>query len=84
MTVSIPSSNLLSMKIYFSNRDQFNKAVSIILHENTRLDSAKNLDIGYADMIFSFFDNYHFKRSVARLKEFKISDFSVDTEHSSE
>jgi hypothetical protein len=66
------------MKITFTDRAQFEKAVGIVLSPNTRLNSGGKLDIGYADMIFSFFDSYHGQRAVERLKAKEIACFTVD------
>lgn len=42
------------MKIEFADRTQFEKGFDIIVVDpNTRLNSAGDIDIGYADMIFT-------------------------------
>jgi hypothetical protein len=66
------------MKIIFSNREQFEKSIDIIFNPNTRCSSTGNLDIGYADMIFSFSDEYHGNCAVQRLRLAGVSDFSVE------
>jgi hypothetical protein len=62
-------------KIQFSNRESFNKAQPIICDPNTRLNFTGDLDIGYADMIVSFSNEYHYKNAINRLKDAKIVDF---------
>jgi hypothetical protein len=62
-------------QIKFSNRESFNQAHLIICDYNTRLDFCGSLDIGHADMIFSFFNEYHYKNAIKRLNEKNIVDF---------
>lgn len=71
--------NFKTWKIYFSNREQFEKAHGVIFHINTRLNSAGMLDVGYLDMIFCFSDQNHWARAVDRVKNAEITDFEVKT-----
>ena len=67
-----------NMTITFTNRAEFEKAVDVVFDYNTRLNSAGDIDTGYADMIFAFSDKQHGLRAVERLKAKNIACFTVD------
>lgn len=68
------------MKIIFSNREQFELSVPLVLSPSVRLRSDGDIDIGYADMTYTFFDKYHGQTAVKQLEKMKISDFVIDNE----
>jgi hypothetical protein len=65
-------------KICFSNRDDFNNSVEIVFHVNTRQLCDKPLTVEYADMIYTFWDEYHADRAICRLREKGINTFNVE------
>ena len=66
------------MKITFTNRADFENSFGLIVNLSVRGNSAQDLNINYADMVFGFEDKYQFERAVESLKKNKVDNFIVN------
>jgi hypothetical protein len=66
------------MKFIFNNRASFNQALAILNREELM---GRQFDVGYADMIISFFERHGLRNALSMFKRdgFPLSSFDMET-----